>query len=152
MRAALLSGFPSNQNYLEIRRSGGRNNVRFNSHCREQSGVGFSSMGPLPRRPWSAFSNKESFKRTHDRKDSGRSIEIVVETSIIGKDAALASPHFLVISLKQTITLSTNVRTVSPLARYQHCAQPELGRRAVEQMGQEQELAARRIASTRRLL
>ena len=66
--------------------------------------VGFSSMGPLSRRPWSAF--------------------------------------------------QANVRTVCPLARYQHCVQPALGPRAVAQMEQEQELAAAapRIASTRRLL
>ena len=43
------------ENCLEIGRSGRRNSDRFNSHCREQSGVGFSSMGPLSRRPWSAF-------------------------------------------------------------------------------------------------
>jgi hypothetical protein len=46
------------------------------------------------------FSSKESFKTTfaHDRKDHQK-VDIVVEFSIIGKDAALASFHRLVIFL-----------------------------------------------------
>ena len=62
-RATLFYGVASNRNCLDIRRSGRRNNVRFNSHCREQSGVGFSSMGPLPRRPWSAFQARKALKQ-----------------------------------------------------------------------------------------
>jgi hypothetical protein len=62
-RATLFSGVASNRNSLEIRGSGRRNKDRFNSHCREQSGVGFSSMGPLPRRPWSAFQARKVLKQ-----------------------------------------------------------------------------------------
>jgi hypothetical protein len=46
------------------------------------------------------FSSKESFKRTfaHDRKD--HQVAIVVEFSVISKDAALASFHSSVLSLQ----------------------------------------------------
>ena len=55
--------FASNRNCLAIPWSGRRNDDRFNSHCREQSGVAFSSMGPLPRRPWSAFQARKVLKQ-----------------------------------------------------------------------------------------
>ena len=93
-RATLFYGVASNRNCLDIRRSGRRNNVRFNSHCREQSGVGFSSMGPLPRRPWSAFQTRKVLKELTIVRTI-RKVAIVVEFSMIGKDAALASFHRL---------------------------------------------------------
>ena len=106
MRAALLSGFPSKRNCLEIRRRGRRYNDRVNSHCREQSGVGFSSMGPLPRRPWSAFQARKVLKEDSLTIVSiVRNVDTVVEFPIIGKDAAVASSHCLVISLEENYNI-----------------------------------------------
>jgi hypothetical protein len=58
-------------------------------------------MGPLPRRPWSAFQARKVLKQhslTIPRDHQG--VAIVVEFSIIGKDVALASFHCSVISLE----------------------------------------------------
>jgi hypothetical protein len=57
-----------------------------------------------------ALLSKESFKTTfaHDRKDH-QGVAIVVEFSIIGKNAALASFHCLVISLEDNYNI-TNLR------------------------------------------
>ena len=105
-RATLFSGVASNQNCLEIRGSGRRNKDRFNSHCREQSGVGFSSMGPLPRRPWSAFQARKVLKEDSLTIVSiVRNVDTVVEFPIIGKDAAVASSHCLVISLEENYNI-----------------------------------------------
>jgi hypothetical protein len=73
---------------------------------REQSGVGFSSMGPLPRRPWSAFQARKGLKE-HSLTIVRiiRNDDILVEFSIIGKDSALASFHCLVIFLENNYNI-----------------------------------------------
>jgi hypothetical protein len=58
-------------------------------------------MGPLSRRPWSAFQATKVLKNIRSRfLRIIRKVDIVVEFSIIGKDAALASFHCFVISLE----------------------------------------------------
>jgi hypothetical protein len=58
-------------------------------------------MGPLPRRPWSAFQARIVLKQ-HSLTIVRiiRKVDILAEFSIIGKDAALASFHCLVIFLE----------------------------------------------------
>ena len=88
---------------------------------REQSGVGFSSMGPLPRRPWSAFQARKGLKE-HSPAIVRiiRKVNIVVEFSIIGKDAALASFHRSVIFLENNYN-GEEVRVTS-----QHSTLPKM--------------------------
>ena len=76
---------------------------------REQSGTGFSSMGPMPRRPWSAFQARKGLKE-HSPAIVRiiRKVNIVVEFSIIGKDAALLTLERYVFGLDISTTPSGN--------------------------------------------
>jgi hypothetical protein len=63
-------------------------------------------MGPLPRRPWSAFQARKGLKE-HSPAIVRiiRKVNIVVEFSMIGKDAAWASFHRSVIFLENTYNI-----------------------------------------------